>query len=1396
MKTLLSRIFSRAASAGMLLLALMGSHTMSAATSLADQPVFATSEVPGNLALALSVEWPTASRTAHVGTYSSSTEYLGYFDPKKCYAYVENAARNSTNTGDTSYFNPIGFTTSSTVRTCSGAWSGNFLNWAATATIDPFRWAMTGGRRVVDEVGLTILEKGWHSGQGLFDDRTLPANEIAGATPSAASTGVGIRVNGLGFRMQLTTQAPSTGRSMRGEYFQGTATNYKNVNGTPAAIVPNDTADHIWNGAPATGVNASYFSARYTGTFTAPEAGNYYFRTLSDDGVRLYVNDVAYIDNWTDHGTTTDTTVAIPMTAGQTFTLRVEFYQGNGGAQLQLQWRKPSTTNYSTFTSDAVTADYTMRVKVCDPSIGVEANCKRYGNVGSTNWKPEGLIQQYSDKMRFSAFGYLNDSSLNRDGGVLRAAQKFVAPMQPVPGQPAVANSRREWDATTGIFINNPDAPDATATEASFALPAGTIGYSGVMNYLNLFGQLAPGNYKGNDPVSELYYAALRYYRNLGNVASWTNMGTTGTNTKVAWLDGFPAITNWVDPIQHSCQRNFVLGIGDIYTHGDKNVPGNTNTNSEPAMPNLAPDTVNAITATNRVGTLQGIGDDYGTRTNVSAGCCDNNSGLMAGLAFDANTKDIRPDDANVKKTTGKQTVQTYWVDVLEQPFYANNQFYLAAKFGGLDTKKIPSDFDPYTFAGTIPLDWWSTTGETLTDTRSNTTQPRPDNYFAAGRPDALVAGLSKAFASIANAIKSYTTSFSLSTLQVSSLGATSYAAQYDSKDWTGELTASTLTFNENGDPSTAPNWSTKTTFEAQLGSAGWNNNRRVVTWNGSSAGIPFRYDSLTADQQALVKPATYASTRTGPEYVNYLRGDRTYERTATDSSKDFRARTVRLGDIVNAKVTPVAPPALGFSDATNPGYAKFKADWAGRPVMVYVGANDGMLHAFNGALTGATAGTEQFAYVPSFLFAKAETTDSNGLLAQLGNPEYDHKYYVDATPLAFDIDLNNAGGVFTSTNAATSDWRTLLIGGLGKGGKGFYAIDVTDPASMTTEALAAQKVKWEFTAPDMGYSFGAPLVVKTKKYGWVAVFTSGYNAGSTAGHLYIVNPRDGTLLQKISTPTSSDGLAQATAYVNDFSDGTADAVYAGDLDGQIWRFDLTLPRTGTNFSAPVKIAQLRNAAGTAQSVTTQPLIEISPSDRKRYLLVGTGKLLHPNDIQSPSEQSFYAIVDGTAASFGGALPTGLTYPLTRSNLSQVTDVAAGIPVDDPVKVAGNGMGWYTDLGVETSTNVAWRVVNAPTSFSGIVAFSSLQTIGDACSPSGQSRVYAIDFGTGKTALSNLAAYVQSDAAITDLKFLSVDGKTRLVGGDVLGGLTKYGVTIPGGLGLRLLNWREVPTLD
>lgn len=1406
------------------------------AVDLANQPVFATSAVPGNLALALSVEWPTASRTAHTDAYSSNSTFLGYFDPNKCYTYVYDATSNPSGTGISSYFQPAGLTTN---RRCNAKWSGNFLNWAATAAIDPFRWAMTGGRRVKDTATETILEKGWHSGQGLFDDRALPPGEIAGATPFTNASAFYIRINGMGFKMRFSLGGQ---RTFTLDFFNNT--DYTNNNRTPVVTVQDAPANFNWPGSPMNGVNADGFSTRFTGTFTVPKRGDYRFRLKHDDAAVMWLDTSGNEDftnakriilnnNWTNdftypniNGYNSNST--FELRAGNRFSIRIVQVDTGGDGGVRLEWALPddnrnATNNWELFSSDAFggTAqaynnsatvgqpyDLTMRVKVCDPSSaagGVESNCKAYGS----NYKPEGLVQKYSQDMRYSAFGYLNDGDMRRDGGVLRARQKFVAPRQPVPGQPSIANTAAEWSGTTGVFVSNPDAADATATSGSGV----TISNSGVINYLNNFGQLLPGRYKDHDPVNELYYAVLRYFRNLGNVPEWTQ----NIRGNATFLDGFPVIETWDDPIQYSCQRNFVLGIGDIYTHRDKNVPGNTATGDEPAMPaKVSADTwVSAVTATNQVGSLQGMGASLATQATGSTQSRD----YMAGLAYYANTKDLRPDDRTDAKTLGKQTLQTYWVDVLEQPFSANNKFYLAAKYGGM---KVPANFDPATFTGTIPLDWWSTNGDAqLNDYRSNTNQPRPDNYFTAGRPDTMVSGLTRAFENIVGDIKAYTTSFSLSSKQITSLSNASYATQYDSADWSGELTGSVISIDATtGAPTLAstPTWSTATRFENQLAGNGWDTGRRVVTWNaaatGGARGVSFRAGSLSTEQKRLLN-TTYVADDDSSNYLNWLRGDPTRE------GAGYRARSTtlstgikrnRLGDIVNSKVTVVAAPSSEYSETANPGYRSFKQSYASRQTMLYVGANDGMLHGFKGGL-GDDAGTELFAYIPSVLFysnpsdSTAPTTD--GLLAQLGRPTYAHRNYVDATARVFDIDFNNAGGAFQtavqSNGSTNAEWHSVLIGGLGSGGRSYYAIDVTNPAGMTSEANVAGKVLWEFPARnklptaaggtcerdciDMGFSFGDPVVVKTAKYGWVVIFSSGYNNIDGKGHLFIVNPTNGALLEDISTgQTNSSGMARPTAYVRDYTDMTADSVYVGDLDGQLWRFDLSQARNATGaYPAPTRIARLTDASGNAQPVTSRPLVEIHPGKRKRFVLVGTGRLLHSNDIQDAQGQTFYAIVDGGIASFAATANDGDSWPVLRSDLLAVTDVTQGIDVDGRA-------GWLLELG--KTNNVGWRVINdqsdAFNGTIGIASFPSVLPTGDACSPSGLSRAYALNYASGKTVLENNAAYVGFNSVITDLNFVNIRGQTRLIAGDNKGAIQ----SLPGNFGStspRRLSWREIP---
>ena len=1259
----------RAGSLAAALLAAMVTTTH-AATPLADQPVFSAVAVPGNLALALSVEFPTAVSVAHQGKFVPGTSYLGYFDTEKCYKYYV-----GTETGtDLSHFYPV---STAVGRTCTASgyedtWSGNFLNWLTMQAIDPFRWALTGGYRVVDTPTTTILERAWATNNSLNGgDSNFPLIPTSDSNP--------------------LKERPS-----------------------PSST---EIADHT---------------------------------PLSFGALKVSVRTRGNKVWFTNTATLTTGTSTTPT-----------HYPGEASGA-------------PTLTASTIYFFY-ARVKVCESGVGFsrEANCKPYASAH----KPEGLLQEYSDRIRFSAFGYLNDPTDNiRDGGVLRARQKFVGPLKMNPGAAPSANAATEWDASTGVMHINPDSVDASATATALGV---TVNNSGVMNYLNKFGQ-EQQSYKRRDPVSELFYAALRYFKNQGNVPAWTDIASDAN--KIRLVDGFPVITNWDDPLEYSCQRNFILGIGDTNTNWDRNVPGSSGGSNEPSMPSQVSGdaTVNAVTATNKVGSLHGMGASLGT-TGISSG-----SYLISGLAYDANTQDIRPDDIAKPQTKGRQTVQTYWLDVLEFGNYvSNNQYYLAAKYGGFNLPELPNPFDTYTRTTDIAENLWYTSTDLVGS------QKRPDTYYTASKPDQMVAGLTKAFASIASKITAYTTSFSTSLPQVSSIGVASYSTQFDAKTWTGELTASSSDLDATtGAPTLTETWKFSTKLAAQAAGDGWDTGRRIVTYNTeTAAGVRFRTANISVAQVAALD-TTYRSGDDSSDYLNYLRGERKHERssTASDSAHAYRDRTSLVGDIVGSKSKPVGRPDAPYSSAANPGYAAFKATYANRKTMVYFGTNQGMLHAVDGSLSGTGAGEEVFAYVPGALYA-----GSNGLKV-LGNPSFMHYNFVDATPLVADVDF----GKTQSNNAP--DWRTILVGGLGKGGKSLYAIDVTNPASMTSEGAVAGKVLWEFSHPKLGYTYGEPALVKTKKHGWVLIFGSGYNNSDGEGYFFILNPRTGALIgsQPIGTGVGSTGddagLAHVQAFMLDRTDGTADSVYAGDLHGNLWRLDLT--DAAGNYPAPTKIAALTDSSGVRLPVTSRPLVVIQPKTNRRYVTVGTGRLLHSNDLPSTQAQRYFAIIDGSGARFNATAPTGFSFPITTAKLKELTDLKTAITLDFSSQI-----GWYVDLG-RVAGGPGWRVVSDSTSFLGVVAFSAMVPVDKAaCESSGNSRVYAIDLGTGASKLksgTNVAAYLTPEptGVVTDLRFYSVEGKPRLLAGYDTGKNKPLDGEWTPVVNLRRLNWRELPLAD
>jgi type IV pilus assembly protein PilY1 len=335
-------------------------------------------------------------------------------------------------------------------------------------------------------------------------------------------------------------------------------------------------------------------------------------------------------------------------------------------------------------------------------------------------------------------------------------------------------------------------------------------------------------------------------------------------------------------------------------------------------------------------------------------------------------------------------------------------------------------------------------------------------------------------------------------------------------------------------------------------------------------------------------------------------------------------------------------------------------------------------------------------------------------------------------------------------------------------------------------------RVLWEFTDPDLGFSYSLPVIVKTKQYGWTLILSSGYNNSDGRGYFFMVNPRTGALLQKVSTgvgtAAAQAGLADLNAYVLDRTDGYADAVYGGDLLGNLWRLDIT--KASGSYDTPVNLAKFVDGANAAQPITAAPMVEVHPTSKKRYVMVGTGRYLDASDTNSTQGQSFYAVMDGDGVKFNAStdLPSGVSFPIKRSaDLVKVTDLSVG------ATYGASSMGWVYDFGND-SNGKPFRSTLTPETFQNIVTFSAFALSTNPCDAGANSRVYAVDFGLGKTLLksgNNSVNYVDLTGRVVENQFLSVNGEVvGLVSTDD-GKITKIDIENPTPA-LQKLNWREI----
>ena len=1081
------------------------------AVEIAQSPMFVGSDVPGNLVLVPSVEYPTLISQANIGNYDSSRRYSGYFDPNKCYLY------NYSSTETDRYFYPTGAASSFNCPT-DKQWSGNYMNWAATQTIDPFRSGLTGGYRVVDTPTTTILEKARHHGSGLFPNRAISnatsVKNLTGATWNSLT----VKIEGLGNRMRFTSSGDL------------------------------NTASPV-----------AYDPSKHTLT---PSGKN------SDPGVVYEVS---------------------------------------------------------------------VRVKVCDVSVGLEANCVRYGS----NYKPEGLIQEYSKRITYSIFGFLNESGNQRNGGVLRARQKFVGPETHYPEAGILANTAREWDPATGVLVRNPNPADASATAATGILD------SGVINYLNKFGQMTTASPKSNDPVSELYYAALRYFRGQGNLAEYTN------NINYTFADGFPVITDWDDPIRYSCQVNAALGIGDVNTHEDRNIPNTPDKDLDLA-----------IKYTQKIFDLEGIT----TKANAGSFSGRGNSAFIAGLAYYANTNDIRTDVAGKPNTLGKQTLSTYWVDVRENQILepkATNQYWLTAKYGGFDVP--PQDFDPLTTTG-LATSWWHTNLDYLTSgsgggvTSTVNTYPRPDNFYVASEADKMVASLRQAFESIARKAEGSASSFASNSTKLEA-GARTFQAQFvtgQNREWAGRLFAYDVNTSTGA---LTQAWSAADQFPI-WGPTNATTGARQIFYNngGTLAGFQGTVGGLSSS------------------VVNYLRGDRSGEKSRGGA---FRNRLSLLGDIVNSQPVYVGAPNprlyTNSSFAGAAGYAAFASGQSTRTPIVYVGANDGMLHAFN-----ANTGKEVFAFVP--------TEGMSKLSGALGftDPAYEHAYTVDGAMTAADW-------------YDGAKWRTALIGTMGRGGKTIFALDVTTPAT--------PKMMWEVSDASLGNNLGQPIISQVSNGEWRVLLGNGPNSADGIAKLVSINITTGSV-STISTATGTDnGLAGINAW-SAAGNGLVDTVYAGDMKGNLWRFKLS----------DGSVSKLY-AAGETKPFTAAPLVAVNPKTLQTWVFAGTGRYLNSADRANKNVQTWYGLIDKGVAISGGLEEVSI--------LDEGVIGAYDVRVIERVAAVGEN-GWYMNLVPSTGVAQGERMV-VPNFFQGLtlIGTTRIPDSADVCSPTGKGYTMAIDPFTG-----------------------------------------------------------------
>jgi type IV pilus assembly protein PilY1 len=549
------------------------------------------------------------------------------------------------------------------------------------------------------------------------------------------------------------------------------------------------------------------------------------------------------------------------------------------------------------------------------------------------------------------------------------------------------------------------------------------------------------------------------------------------------------------------------------------------------------------------------------------------------------------------------------------------------------------------------------------------------------------------------------------------------YLAQFNTNGWQGDLFAFKIADLVTGELSVTPDW----TAANELNSRNIvTNPRTIITYNGTT-GTPFQWDDLTQAQMDDLKTNPTGgvdSDTTGRARLDYLRGDRSNEAQGLF----FRERKSLLADIVNSGPVFIGAPALNWPDkapfptAVGERYSDFKSGpAASRPGVVYTGSNGGKIHGFSEA-----NGEELIAYIANNLYS----TDVGKGLHHLTNPNYVHRYYNDLTPTVSDIYANLGSG---------TEWQTVLISGERGGGRGIYALNVNDPSNFS-EANAANIVLWEFSSaddPDLGFTYSRPQIGLANNGRWVAIFGNGYNdTGSGEAKLFILDIAAGAdgswdsgdyIEISTNSGTALDRNGLATPSLADLDgNGTIDRVWAGDLRGQMWAFDLS----GTSSaawdipgSAPLFTTRNNRPITSKPALAKHPTIVDNGSNAPNVMVFfGSGQYLVDADSTSVDDEFFYGVWDRGTTGLTDANLVQQTYEKSRD----ANGDPARVLTNNPINYAGGDFGWFFELPEEGERSVTGPVVRGSNVF-----FNTFVPEQDPCAIGGFGFRFAVDMISG-----------------------------------------------------------------